>query len=92
MRASCQFGRDHVYLDDKFEREHDKPLVLQFRRLLIQVLALVMSVQDYVQPYQGHSVIVAVDDVVRIESRKEVGGGVEEREQAVSQGCDVRNW
>ncbi len=91
MRVSCQFGRDHAYLDDKSEREHDKPLVPQFQRLLIQVLMLVMSVRDYVQPCQGRNLIAVVDDVVRVERREEVGSGVEEREQAVSQSCDVRS-
>ncbi len=91
MRASCQFGRDHAYLDDRSKQEHDKPLVPQFWRLLIQVLMLVMSSRGYAQPCQDRSLIAVVDGLVRGERREEVGGSVGEREQAVSQSCDVRS-
>ena len=91
MRASCQFGRDHAYLDGKFEQGHDKLLVPQFRRLPTQVLTLVMSVRDCVRPYQDHNVIAVVDDVVGVEKRGEVGDNVEERERAVSHSFDARS-
>ena len=91
MRASCQFARDHVYLDDRSEQGHDKPLELQSQRLRVQALTLVMSAQDYVQPCQGRSLSDVVDVVEREEKKKEVDGDAEGREQAVSQSYDVRS-
>ena len=92
MRASCQFARDHVYLDDRSEQGHDKPLELQSQRLRVQALTLVMSAQDYVQPCQGRSLSGGVVGVVeREEKREEVDDDAEGREQAVSQSHDVRS-
>ena len=92
MRASCQFARDHAYLDDRFEQGLDKPLGLRFRKLLVQALMLVMSAQDCAQPCQDRRLVSVVDDVGEEEKIEEVDVGAGGREQVVSQRRDGRSY